>query len=1241
MKLSAKWGIIAVIVCMILAGTVCYANDDSKIEVVVDNHDVVAESIAAAIKANKYDAKVTEIYSVNNSITNCYYRPLASEVPYLEETVLKAGFVSAYTGFFDLDYTDVRVPDEYNERYIQVLGSDILVYDESWGKEGYMKGLIAATPTRSQAIMAVYKALGLYQYHITYEFKKASLKNSPAILNLPDFISGVDDSYGRTEVFVTRSCVSDYMDKAGRDLRTAHGSGRDGITGGEFIVLCYRMMDYYGEPRMPDLEMAAVLQAYGSKVPTYLSAVEKEAYLYLAARGCLNVNIDYSRELQTSDMLEILMCVADEGSRTDYKNIQLVQNVNETLQVKGYYPRSVTLADNSNAVEIKKQYKYTDATAYDYYVEKSNYTTFKTKGFIGEDVSHQTFMPSKPGDPASLAKDGFEYLGVEKGSDGSSYFHYRIQIIDRNDPYMQQTALLKGSNAMWIQVNTPDETDYPANIWFMQGGGVYSYQSINDSNEVTLSRRAFKEGEFEDAVDAERKSTPTASIKSPVSSFMAKAVSWVTGDKTVVHAAMDNSGLLKSAEVLVEVLNANNITNNSLQTIMSSSAVNGVSWSDENNGTLKFTTSYYSYVISLILTEQGNADALHGVPAICDLSGEGCLISFKDLAQMGVLYYNSDGTTPRPVTNSVSEEILVLDSLYGRLVLNDSQHLIVVGSVIYQITSGDPLWTYNGEELYVDFRCAYGWSENLCSMEITGDQNDVTLNVVRVDASNQYKETLDTVGIKVPDTFGGNKSYGYGLTVAERALGTAANMNSGHLFYLASSNYALSNWIIYEGMSGDFLVVYYLKDAFTSKGMNPLDDSNIESVANEIGMCPVAGDNWCVRIVSLNKAVNYTPGQFSYVYPYGYIYNVPNDSEFSMDKYLSGEILLPLVNRTSSLSSALLYNMNVNYFAGYPYGTLPKSVSKGSEGSAAYVDEWGSDAGQLTQSRPNLEIVAAPAGIQTMYGGYDLESITSSTGGETVLNSAVGSGAFISSQVEQAGTQVYFGTMRMEISTSDSAKSFKGTFYVNNEESNAVEVNLSADRVYYNVAAWRNLTINADGSVAVAADAQKVYRYVTFGRCSVQVEDSEDVTKHETDTVSSSIIQSIIEADKEDDAYKDFDGFKFMEMLDYLDQSTSWIVVFCLRVLPYVGIILLTILFGLACMSSNRMVQNFFARTIDPVKLLTIGKMDVTMLDRKKAFIGMIIGYIAFAMLLDGNFLRVIIWLSSGFSAVAKLLRQL
>ena len=63
-------------------------------------------------------------------------------------------------------------------------------------------------------------------------------------------------------------------------------------------------------------------------------------------------------------------------------------------------------------------------------------------------------------------------------------------------------------------------------------------------------------------------------------------------------------------------------------------------------------------------------------------------------------------------------------------------------------------------------------------------------------------------------------------------------------------------------------------------------------------------------------------------------------------------------------------------------------------------------------------------------------------------------------------------------------------------------------------------------------------------------------------------------------------------------------------------------------------------KTIDPVKVITFGKMVYRDLEFKKVFVGVLIGYCAFTMLLDGNILRLIIWGSEMFSVITDMLWQ-
>jgi hypothetical protein len=94
-------------------------------------------------------------------------------------------------------------------------------------------------------------------------------------------------------------------------------------------------------------------------------------------------------------------------------------------------------------------------------------------------------------------------------------------------------------------------------------------------------------------------------------------------------------------------------------------------------------------------------------------------------------------------------------------------------------------------------------------------------------------------------------------------------------------------------------------------------------------------------------------------------------------------------------------------------------------------------------------------------------------------------------------------------------------------------------------------------------------------------------------------------------------------------------VVFVFKVLPIIGVILMTILVGLAFLGDNKLVKEICEKTVDPVKILTFGRQTIETWKWQKVLLPCILLYVLFALFLNGNIIRIIMWFASlGGSAV-------
>lgn len=459
-----------------------------------------------------YTPHVSELYSINNTIPNACYKPTLDELNNIMEVASKRyRYASVYGGYFDVDNT----PENnlgVTQRAIEVLGPDILLDSEAYqfaddNEMSAINGtyitspvitadssssttLLAQPVSLDTAIMNIYKSMGvnLYDYKFKIERGTINKETSPAIKGLPGTIEDVEGY--KTYVFITRTNPVLYKEKYIRDVPSGNSvSDSSSLTISEFFILLKDMMEYYGEPIMTDQEMYELMQAYGADIPTYLDDKGRKAYLYLKSRGIISDTIfveDLFNPIKKNEMIDVLMRVADENSRETYKNIQLTKSIDSELISKGYYPKTVSIADFDNAITIDERTIYEDATYYDYLIKIDTNTEFKN--IVG--VPSEVLFVSNVGSNG-IAVEDTTYLGRE-----GEYYHFSIPI-----KYPKEALL---SN--FIAIDSSDSSDNPAMLLLPQGGGIYTFDSKSDTTGmVRLKRAPFDRNDstFENFVDKE------------------------------------------------------------------------------------------------------------------------------------------------------------------------------------------------------------------------------------------------------------------------------------------------------------------------------------------------------------------------------------------------------------------------------------------------------------------------------------------------------------------------------------------------------------------------------------------------------------------------------------------------------------------------------------------------------------------------------------------------------------------
>lgn len=1166
------------------------------------------------LMGTKGQAALTEVYSINNKIEKCYYKPKLEEVYMLEEFVLSQNFASAYTGFFDLDGSAPYTANK-ESRALEILGYDFLLSNETYDGTSYNATLVEGGISKRTAVMDVYKALGIEIQKVQLYYNpttKEELINSPAIKDLSWIVNDIDSTRGKTSAFITRTNPELYAEKAKTDLHMNDNavSASKTITLGEFIVLVSAMMDFYGEPVISATEMNALLQVFGGNIPTSLTGAQKNAYIYLRSRGILTDDIKgFERALTFEQMTTILMRVKDKDSRENLKEIQVTMDISDKLISAGYFPKTISLVSGDDAVQVKKSYYYDDVTYYDYLIDRSS------TGFTGDNV----FIPVDVQNWAvSAGLNGATYVGV-KTVNGKQYYHFRIYATAKNTTYFDTTQTFTGTTETFMIAEA--KSDHFVAI--KQGGGIYTVGNAK-SGVYTTTRQSFGSS-MPEFVDAEKKGLTIAAEPTILDNLMARVSSIF--EPTVAYAAneaptiddysdSDNTGL----KVQLVVYNASKVAGFSGSSDVQNLYADCWALAEQDlvndTRTLVIDESHVNAFLASIIRSDEDKMSNPAVQAIASVSGDGALISLETLIDKGLVYETNSGVW------DLSGDVLTIDTKYGRVVLNQTAHMVVTGTTVYRVPIDQTLFTMGIDgDVLVDFRAAYGWSSNELNMTISGTGGEYTVNVTEVteSAGTAMFKAVSERQIKLAPNFSNeDNTMNKGLFIQAGVVTSSEEM-------LMLSNYPLSNWIIYSSQDANYLYVFYHKLAFESYGIAPPTDmDDMKSTCYPYNS--IDSENWVVRKFELLYSSNGIPGQMTYNPKYGFLYNVPTFNEFTYEKYLNGEIMLPIYTYLTN-STGARYNANVNIWPGYKYGTRPITASTTDDSGQPLAR----DKVKIIDHSGNIEIIdkpavnvyaikATPAGVQALFGGTEIRSASKGSDYYSLVNDTK-SGSSASNLV------CYYGTSK--ITTNPNKGDTASTITINpgTDTEWSKMFNLRQNNVLYEMARWK-----------VSKDSSEVCRrYICFDDIMVK----DEITQEEIEALEEVREPIVIEDTETENDYGDFDKFSIEWILDKIDAGTSWILVITVKIIPMIMIIALTIIVGLSLMSDNKIVQKIVAKTFDPVKLLTMGRKSFDQLSKRNSLIMLMIGYFAFILIADGNILRVIVLVSKCVDAIAQGMRNM
>lgn len=1242
------------------------AESASEVSVEIETETVTGDvTITVESQAEAHASSVEQladyesiVYSTNNGIEQCFWKPQLEEVPNLEAWVMQnGGYNSAYTGFYDLDNTQPNKLYDYISRECEILGYDSIVSYEYVRDGKYNATLIGEDAmSRQDAIMLIYKALGEYEY--TYSITGTSGKN--------------------VSVFVSRSNVNQYLERAYQDnIINPYDDNSQPMSGADFILTAVHLMQQYGEPVMNETETNLLLQVYGEEVPIGYGQDLAEAYCYLKARGVLNVDINVLNNITLKDALNICMCIADEDSRTDYKEVQLTYELNQDLVDKGYFMREVTM--ENPGVEMETIIDYSKAEYYDYFLRiDDTFTGFKTAGgvdvfnvFVSNEVNNNTGQY-----PGAYTKS--KYTDTQ----GYTYYHFIVPV---------------GYPHNVVTINTVNGTDEPEYINLPRGGGVYIVESKTAStlNWVSQATRipfdSMQADEWKEFIDADRSGIKQAKALEdynlfdhmlaafqPMTVYASDGRMEFNGGLNWSFNANPNSACysyeftcysyypmpvnLMEDSITEELNDVLDILNNDVDFRTSHSIRSGCT---VILGTPTATSGGYKVTITqtpgsgvgrLIFSgdtalwdeaydkvreqraiqrqqalqnasEQAQqnyintngasiSDDTYSTFAICSYRGENAMVSYNTLVERGLFL---DGSTPQPDDNGV----LVLYSKENAIVkLNQEEHTILVGSTLYKLGDDCALFYYDGaDNLMIDFRAAYGWSSHKNTYFKQGSNGRIT-----IDTSSDRFESMDMQMYSYPYIKGAQNQTGYKVLVLNTVSSSYA---AGHEKMLLTSAVPNANWIVVNtyneetGKSEAYMFVYYLAKIWDT-GYNGLcsKESIVEDTeeAKELqqkllGYSVYNGDMWYMRAFNLtNAANNDNPGTVGFNDRSGLYYTLPKMNEYSHVDYLNGDLLLPLYSCIADgEQSKKIINTNINFFE-TKYGSVYNYKYE------QVFDSSGRSTWLYRRYEYKLENISAdnPMGIVNESGQQMGPSVTWTQN-------------FNATDLAPSGVFAYFGGFPKEyVSTNDISYNSNITYYLG-----SLGVRMDGSSTFGGMVNLKYL----DTSINVMkSDEMKFYKVATDGTYSTYVfmgntcNISIDLSKTEDKVLE------VVDADSLKQ-YTDWKNFGMQYLLHKTDEGLTWLIVFIFEVIPLLGMICVVILLGFSFISQMKIVQLFADKVVDPVKILTLGRSNMTSWTFRRGFVFMLIAFTAFALMFSGNIITIIHWCIMQWQGISEIIK--
>lgn len=351
----------------------------------------------------------------------------------------------------------------------------------------------------------------------------------------------------------------------------------------------------------------------------------------------------------------------------------------------------------------------------------------------------------------------------------------------------------------------------------------------------------------------------------------------------------------------------------------------------------------------------------------------------------------------------------------------------------------------------------------------------------------------------------------------------------------------------------------------------------------------------------------------------GFVYNVPSIERFSFDQYALGSFPLPLVfakkGSISGLTHDAILSVNPDYYGsivvdptnrnnkvnGYGYAIGTKGTYDAmniNNGEGGLIGDWRSDDVTDTDSAMKMKmtdienIKYAPSGVYAWFGGSQVPSITEKRLTQQVITA----------------NNVYLGTQRLYF-----AENKTGT----------------TDKFYYRANKLTDpITLTAvDPKFYLVYQGYQDHRdcYISLG-CDLKFVDIENIS------------ESGVKEWDNTDVFDWLSKLKITHLLNTLDSWASWVILFVFYVCPIIGWILSTVLFGLSFLGGNQVVVRICNKFFDPVRVLTLGYKNMETIRWQDTWVAVFLTYIAEALILNGNIIKLLSWVNNFFLTAKDLL---